>query len=899
MAIYPSSGVYDADNECVAGRLLERPSNDLSGYTFDSPLRERAVYYYATDDFTWAFPFAFGDYSYQLSPLGGFCSSRFTFDINGTQRVFRYGTDENECEPGWDIEAIQSAFVAGGDQLRVKGGGYTWAFDHPTLRDSEVLFQGLGVGNVSSTTWSLTTDDVDFQANYLRLTRPTPGSGQVDYGNGNNCVAFGGDDSGKGLAGLAPQLLAGPLVGDGGRLKVFFNDLITGGETQVFERRDVTEDAIFVCSDTPTGVREISGVVLDGRGGKLPFDLTVEITETQAPGGDAQWSMENGVDLGEGLVLHLPFDGNTYDVISDPAGLNPAQTAEGTTFDPGVIGAGMFGRAAIMPEQMPAGFDADSYTVSFWAKRLNSDPCTGDYLVEYRPVQYLGGPPTIGDGLGLVTGGASCTQEGQGTPTFAWGYNEVGRQALYTEQNPDNEWHLYTGVVRAEGELELYIDGSLVAAQITPKEILDVTGPLQIGSFYYGCDCAFDDFRIYNRALDNAEVANLFNMAGETNDYLFYEPFDTETGTVSETLAEYDRLTTIRPEPVRVVDGRLDLIPTGERGRNLAYAVTIKEQFAGDLEMEVQIGGEGNSPGSFAVGVTVGNNILLFHPGLEGGQFRREIYDSATLSGVQTNPRTNFDMGFTPAQQVLHFWTISVDGQTGLVRITVYQGDNPNNQYQFEFTDTRLLEPYTLGVMGEGNVGAGYGYIDSIAITGNYANPSQDSDGDGVPDIDDAFPNDLVASVDTDGDGSPDYWNQGATSSEINASVLVLDAFPNDPAASVDTDGDGMPDDWNPSATAEQIATSTLTLDDDDDNDGVLDVYDHFPTDATRQYVPLSEAIAGIVDPILRQCVSDLAIDMISVAEFSISDNPSRVLVPMGSPLWPGLSYSRTLLISR
>ena len=293
MAIYPSSGVYDADNECVAGRLLERPSNDLSGYTFDSPLRERAVYYYATDDFTWAFPFAFGDYSYQLSPLGGFCSSRFTFDINGTQRVFRYGTDENECEPGWDIEAIQSAFVAGGDQLRVKGGGYTWAFDHPTLRDSEVLFQGLGVGNVSSTTWSLTTDDVDFQANYLRLTRPTPGSGQVDYGNGNNCVAFGGDDSGKGLAGLAPQLLAGPLVGDGGRLKVFFNDLITGGETQVFERRDVTEDAIFVCSDTPTGVREISGVSLD----------------------------------------------------------------------------------------------AVSYTVSFWAKRLNSDPCTADYLVEYRPVQ--------------------------------------------------------------------------------------------------------------------------------------------------------------------------------------------------------------------------------------------------------------------------------------------------------------------------------------------------------------------------------------------------------------------------------------------------------------------------------------------------------------------------------
>ena len=173
--------------------------------------------------------------------------------------------------------------------------------------------------------------------------------------------------------------------------------------------------------------------------------------------------------------------------------------------------------------------------------------------------------------------------------------------------------------------------------------------------------------------------------------------------------------------------------------------------------MEVQIEGKEIPPAAFAVGV-IGNNILLFHPGLEGGQFRREIYDSATLSGAQTNPRTNFDMGFTPAQQVC---ISGLSLSTDRLPVIMYQGDNPNNQYQFEFTDTRLLEPYTLGVMGEGN-DAGYKYIDSITITGN---PCQSAcDGDGVPDIDDAFPNDLVASVDTDGDGSPDYWNQGATS---------------------------------------------------------------------------------------------------------------------------------------
>ena len=42
-----------------------------------------------------------------------------------------------------------------------------------------------------------------------------------------------------------------------------------------------------------------------------------------------------------------------------------------------------------------------------------------------------------------------------------------------------------------------------------------------------------------------------------------------------------------------------------------------------------------------------------------------------------------------------------------------------------------------------------------------------DTDMDGVPDDDDAFPTDPAASVDTDGDGMPDDWNEGATQAEI------------------------------------------------------------------------------------------------------------------------------------
>lgn len=64
-----------------------------------------------------------------------------------------------------------------------------------------------------------------------------------------------------------------------------------------------------------------------------------------------------------------------------------------------------------------------------------------------------------------------------------------------------------------------------------------------------------------------------------------------------------------------------------------------------------------------------------------------------------------------------------------------------------------------------------------------------------------------VSSADADDDGVPDDD----------------DAFPNDPAASVDTDGDGMPDDWNPAASDADIEASQLVVDEDDDNDGYSD----------------------------------------------------------------------------
>jgi len=92
-----------------------------------------------------------------------------------------------------------------------------------------------------------------------------------------------------------------------------------------------------------------------------------------------------------------------------------------------------------------------------------------------------------------------------------------------------------------------------------------------------------------------------------------------------------------------------------------------------------------------------------------------------------------------------------------------------------------------------------------------------DSDGDGVPDDEDAFPNDPTEWEDTDGDGVGD-----------NA-----DAFPNDPTETTDTDGDGVGD--NADAFPNDPTETTDTdgdgvgnnADDDDDGDTMPDDYEN------------------------------------------------------------------------
>jgi len=103
----------------------------------------------------------------------------------------------------------------------------------------------------------------------------------------------------------------------------------------------------------------------------------------------------------------------------------------------------------------------------------------------------------------------------------------------------------------------------------------------------------------------------------------------------------------------------------------------------------------------------------------------------------------------------------------------------------------------------------------NVIIEPNYDDsnsaPNDDNDGDGVADINDAFPNDATESVDTDGDGTGDN----------------TDIFPNDASETTDSDGDGMGD--NADVFPNDVSETT-----DTDLDGMGDNADVFPNDASE-----------------------------------------------------------------
>ena len=129
---------------------------------------------------------------------------------------------------------------------------------------------------------------------------------------------------------------------------------------------------------------------------------------------------------------------------------------------------------------------------------------------------------------------------------------------------------------------------------------------------------------------------------------------------------------------------------------------------------------------------------------------------------------------------------------------------------------------------------------------------NEDSDGDGVPDSDDAFPVDPYESLDTDGDG---VGNNADSDDDGDGVADSEDAFSLDSSESLDTDGDGVGN----------------NADSDDDGDGVTDANDAFSLD-------FSESLDTDGDGVGNNADSDDDGDGVNDAEDAFSLDSSESL---------------------
>jgi len=215
-------------------------------------------------------------------------------------------------------------------------------------------------------------------------------------------------------------------------------------------------------------------------------------------------------------------------------------------------------------------------------------------------------------------------------------------------------------------------------------------------------------------------------------------------------------------------------------------------------------------------------NVLQIHGTLDsvisydGGSILGNNYPSASQTVFSWANRSGCDLSYTTVNQLD---LISPSGENDTIeyehlncsfgnRVSLWEISNGSHSPQIwsssadDFSATIL----NWGLSGYFPDSDGDGVRDNLDAFPNNPFEDSDSDGDGVGDNSDVFPNDPSESEDTDGDGVGDN----------------SDVFPNDPSESEDTDGDGVGDNSD-------VFPNDPSESEDTDRDGVGNNLDQFP----------------------------------------------------------------------
>lgn len=224
-------------------------------------------------------------------------------------------------------------------------------------------------------------------------------------------------------------------------------------------------------------------------------------------------------DLDDGLVVYYPFEGNSNDTSGNE---NNGIESGGVTYSTGIIGqAAEFDGIDDFVEPSYGTLNSESFSLSFWLR-------TSAGNIDDTSMVFGGRTGRTSSIIYVAT-----EFENKGDNEFfsqMMGFGGGERPEFDTNINlTDNQWH-QVAITSDTSNYTLYVNGNLVASdsQTTSGNLTDQA---VIGDYSNqcadlpACSCfeedhhfngMLDEFRIYNRALSESEIQELYNDS-ETN----------------------------------------------------------------------------------------------------------------------------------------------------------------------------------------------------------------------------------------------------------------------------------------------------------------------------------------------------------------------------------------------
>jgi|APIni6443716594_1056825.scaffolds.fasta_scaffold03468_1 hypothetical protein len=219
----------------------------------------------------------------------------------------------------------------------------------------------------------------------------------------------------------------------------------------------------------------------------------------------------------DSLVAYYPFNGNT----NDESGNNLHLTNHGAVLTTDRFGtennAYLFNGSATISCTDDDLLDITSdFTISFWIKN------PGSVLHQFVMSKHTAGEDNTGS-WGIASYDQGNTYSFVATPH--WGF---GPPNPTTPIISENKWHHITFIYKkATSEWKSFLDGSVVNSGTQDFSIQNTGKDFMIGScmgYNLNLTASLDDIRIYNVAMTDSEVQNLYN--NEADGLVAYFPFN-------------------------------------------------------------------------------------------------------------------------------------------------------------------------------------------------------------------------------------------------------------------------------------------------------------------------------------------------------------------------------------